>query len=470
MLNKSWHIFATFLGCALFASGAFFGCSESNEVAGGVSEETNTLAGILVDNKGKAARRVSISARYIKVDTLVFTDTTDDDGRFGLPLSRTGRYGLSAQNDSFAYYETINYEGKEIEVNAALQKVRDVSGKLHLRPDTNASYVKVYIPGSNWRTETDDEGYFTLEGVPSGTFALIAKSPDPVHYSDAMFMTQVSDKKVNLTGPFAFDYRFYEVTFAPLGLDPEIKAAEQDSKALLFPLSSEYGLRSWFSMDYMTSSGKENFISDARDWTEGMIVYGGAKLGEGVENKALVMNGAKQYGVIENDRYMLDSAREFTIEAWVEIDSVLGNEKSYRKNIIGKLGFGSDSDEDVFSLALIKGVCNVDSVTPVLAFFLANGAGDSLSCDNAVYSYTSLKFGTWMYITVTWNGDVLSLYVNGLLEQSKVINVNKIEASSESIFFGKEAINLKLDDVRFGLKAIHSSDVQFRYHLKGGAL
>ena len=155
-------------------------------------------------------------------------------------------------------------------------------------------------------------------------------------------------------------------------------------------------------------------------------------------------------------------------EAWVEIDSVLTNDSAYRKNIVGKLGFGSDADQDVFSFALVKDECGVEG-EPVFAFFFADGLGDTLSCNSAVVSKRKVEFGKWVYVTAVFDGKRLSLYLDGALAATRTVEVEKIGVSSESIFFGKEAINLKLDDVRFGVKALTASDVQYRYYLKGGA-
>lgn len=487
MFNKSLKVLTSVLNDKIFASSlvgafsvvaafcvssAFMACSEEqNDIAGGVSEENNTLAGILVNHEGDVARGVCVSARFLQNDTLVLTDTTDDEGRFGLPLSRTGRYGLSAQVDSSAYYEIVNYEGEEIEVEAKLAKTGDIYGVMNLRPDTNAANVLVFIPGSEWRTETDENGYFEFKDVPQGSVPVVAFSPDPMHYVDVGYMAQVSDGSVHFLGPVPMDRNFdFVVGDFRDASDVDSDSSNEKIEELQFPISREYGLRSWFSMDYLTTSGKVRTVGDARGWTEGLLVYG-AELDESFSGRSLALNGASQYAVVENDRGLLDSVSEFTFETWVQIDSVLSDEKSYRKNVVGKLGFGSESDRDVFSFALVKGECGVGSGNgPRFAFFLADGLGDSLSCDNAVFAANDIKYGTWVYVAAVWNGSTLSLYLDGSLEASKAVTVEKIDVSSEPIFFGKEAINLKLDDVRFSVKAITGSDAEFRYHLKGGAL
>lgn len=455
---------ASLLWLGLFIA-IFCACSESDKVAGGVSEETNTLAGVLLDHKGKAASGVVLTARHFTMDSIVLVDTTDSDGQFGLPLKRQGKYGLSAQMDSHSYYETVDYEGSDISITAELQNQFNISGTLNLRVDTVAANVSVYIPGSEWNAVTDKNGHFSLKGVPMGKTPLIAESPDPIRFNDAVYLVEVEEKNNAFLGPLPS-----EMLYVLIEDTTEIDETLFSSKDTLnFPLSSEYGIRSWWSMDYLTTStNKLNIIDDVRGGTESMLVYGKTELDSGVNNSALVLKGAKNYGVVENDKGILDSIEAFVLEASLEVDSIISSEKAYRKNIIGKIGFGSEEENDVFSLAVIQNVCDVKK--PSLAFFIADGAHDSLSCENAVVASKPLKLKSWVYVTVVWNAGNLSLYLDGKLSNEKKVSVEKINVSSEPIFFGKEAMDLKLDDVRLGTKAITDVDVLYRYYLKGGAI
>ena len=79
-------------------------------------------------------------------------------------------------------------------------------------------------------------------------------------------------------------------------------------------------------------------------------------------------------------------------------------------------------------------------------------------------------FDEWVYVTAVWDGTTSVLYINGNKASEKKVSVKQIGVSSEPIFFGKESMNLKLDDVRLSTTAISASDVLYRYYLKGGAL
>jgi hypothetical protein len=445
----------------------FVACT--TEVANGVSEETNTVAGVLLNGSGKAAVGVPVCARHYVYDTILVVDTTDSEGKFGLPISRQGQYGISASKDKFAYYGTINYEGSDVNVSAALEKSGSVEGKIYLRLDTAAAGVKVYIPGSPWETETDKDGAFTLKNVPVGVLPLLAKSPDPIHFVDAVYVVSVSQKSTSFRGPIPtgmFEY-FAQSTVEEEPVDDIVNNIDAVGSAeLLFPLSPEYGLRSWWPMDYLADAGKgTKKVNDARGGTDGILLYGVDSLEEGATEKALALYGSDQFGVIEGERSILDSAKALTLEAWIRLEKP--SSKNYRMNLIGKLGFGSSEDKDVFSLALVQGECDRKNVS--LGFFIADGSSNSLDCEDAAFVDYKL-FDEWVYVTAVWDGNTSALYVNGVKVADKAVSVTQIGVSSEPIFFGKESVNLKLDDVRLSTSAIGESDVLYRYYLKGGAI
>jgi hypothetical protein len=445
----------------------FVACT--TEVANGVSEETNTVAGVLLNGSGNAAVGVPVCARHYVYDTILVVDTTDSEGKFGLPISRQGQYGISASKDKFAYYGTINYEGSDVNVSAALEKSGSVEGKIYLRLDTAAAGVKVYIPGSPWETETDKDGAFTLKNVPVGVLPLLAKSPDPIHFVDAVYVVSVSQKSTSFRGPIPtgmFEY-FAQSTVEEEPVDDIVNNIDAVGSAeLLFPLSPEYGLRSWWPMDYLADAGKgTKKVNDARGGTDGILLYGVDSLEEGATEKALALYGSDQFGVIEGERSILDSAKALTLEAWIRLEKP--SSKNYRMNLIGKLGFGSSEDKDVFSLALVQGECDRKNVS--LGFFIADGSSNSLDCEDAAFVDYKL-FDEWVYVTAVWDGNTSALYVNGVKVADKAVSVTQIGVSSEPIFFGKESVNLKLDDVRLSTSAIGESDVLYRYYLKGGAI
>ena len=299
---------ASAFACAGFIGISTVACSDGR-VANGVSEETNTVAGILVDGSGKAVAGVPVFAKHFNVDTFVFNDTTDGDGKFGFPLLKRGQYGISAKRDSAAYYESVDFEGTEMEIAAKLQKTGVVEGNFHLRLDTVSAGIKIGIPGSPWQTETDEDGSFKLEGVPLGVQPLLAKSPDPIHFQDAIYVVSVGKKSSKFRGPIPtglfeiFASKATESESDPSHDNDTSKSAGEPfhgndsslvgalpttssdeivrdadvvaSKSLQFPLSPEFGLRSWWSMDFLSDATNDaKKVGDARGWTEGILLYG----------------------------------------------------------------------------------------------------------------------------------------------------------------------------------------------------
>ena len=460
---------------------AFFAACTPEDTAGGFGEETNALAGILVNEKGEPQANVRVFARHTKANISDLVDTTDAEGKFEFSLVRQGSYGLSATKGKSAMYKRVNYYGQSMEVKARMVASTDVSGKVNLREDTLASDVVVYIPGSPWEAKTSDKGKFSFKGVPEGTYPVLAKSPDPVRFVDVFYVGTFEDGKADFNGPYPVD--MIDAVMAKAAPDSVNAVADssedsedadvrlvnsEKSKNMLLPLSPEYGTLCLWPLDYLTEGFAGTKVSsDARGRTEGVIFYGDPELTEGVSRNAIVLKGANQYGVVENDRNALDDATEMTLEAWIDV-AKLPSDSVYRRNIVGKLGFGSSGDQDVFSLSLVRGECGVKK--PKLAFFIAAGSEeDSLGCENAVFSDV-VETDKWMYVAVVWNGSTLSMYVDGQLVDTAKTSVKKINPSTEPIIFGKEKLNIQLDDVRLSKTVINGADVLYRYYLKGGAL
>ena len=424
----------------LFAALAWVGCSD-NEVAGGVSEETNTIAGILADKKGAPVVSAMVYCKSVDVDTVTSSDETDSKGKFSLPVKFYGSYGISATVDSLAYYEVVEFKGKDVELNTAtLKETADISGRVMLRQDSATAGIVVRVPGSSWTATTDSLGFYKLEGVPAGKTNLQVVPTDLTRFV-----------KVE-----------HEVNVGAL-------AGAKGTDSVMVPLSMEYGLRSWWAFGAL-GVDKEvpvDFVSDSRSWTAGMKLYGNPVYGGFVSYDetsnvvgAVHFKGASQFGVVEDDRGILDGVTGFAVEVVLQVDKVLDTAATYRKNLVGKLGFGSEDDQNVFSLAVVKGECSADK--PSFAFFMADGSGDSLSCKNAVVSKNALEFGKRFYLMATWNGKTVSLYENGKKVGETDVPFEKILPSEESIVVGKESLEFSLEDLRISVESLNEADAEFR--------
>ncbi len=423
----------------LFAALAWVGCSD-NEVAGGVSEETNTIAGILVDKKGAPVVRAMVYCKSVEADTVTSSDETDSKGKFSLSVKLYDSYGISATVDSMAYYEVVEFNGKDVELNkATLTETADISGRVMLRDDSTAAGIVVRVPGSPWTATTDSLGFYKLEGVPAGKTTLQVVPTDLTRFVRV-------NREINVG---------------------RLSGGEKGADSVMVPLSMVYGLRSWWAFSAVGNEGPVDFVSDSRSWTAGMSLYGNPEYGGFVSYDetsnvvgAVHFKGASQFGVVEDDRGILDGVTGFAVEVVLQVDKVLDTAATYRKNLVGKLGFGSEDDQNVFSLAVVRGECSADK--PSFAFFMADGSGDSLSCKNAVVSKNALEFGKRYYLMATWNGNAVSLYENGKKVGETDVLFEKILPSEESIFVGKESLEFSLEDLRVSVEPLNEADAEFR--------
>jgi hypothetical protein len=449
-------------------SALFSACSK--DVAGGVTEETNSIAGVIYNSDQKVASGVEVLARSVADTTRLYKDTTDSQGSFAFKFKEEGLYGVSAKTSDLAYYELVEYKGATLNVEASLKKFTSFSGKLTLSGVDYNEPIQVFIPGSPWAVYTNENLEFEMDSVPEGAYYVYVRSPDQSRFNDAYFwVSLLPDTLKGSQGPLPTSL----ATQAPSD-DKNSVYEEADNSPFNFnwtiPMSSEYGLVGWWPMNYISKdSSSIQYISDARGRTDVGVVYGKTFLDSGVLGQSLVLRGSNDFVVIESDRGVLDSATALTLEAWIYIEDLNETEDvtNYRKNLIGKVGFGNSDDRSVFSLAIIKNECEVEG-SPVLAFFIADGSGTSLDCANAVVDPNAIKVGEWLYTTSVWNGQTLSLYVNGAFVASRGVSVDVLTPSIESLYFGKENLNFRLDEVRWSTVAISASDVLYRYYNQGG--
>ena len=453
----------------MFAIGALF-LACGGEVAGGVTEETNSIAGVIQVADKKAAKGVVVLARAVADSNKVYKDTTNNDGHFAFKFKEQGLYGISAKTESLAYYEMVDYKGVTVQVEGALKKFSSISGTVHLSGNNYDKPIQLSIPGSPWSTQANTSGYFIMDSVPAGSYYVHVNSPDPSRFNDANFWVSLSTNDVSSSqGPLP--------VLSDL-LAPSETVGVQNSESVntvpLFtwtlPMSLEYGLVGWWPMTYIAEESPSlRYLSDARGRTDVGVVYGKAFLDPGVLGTSVVLRGPNDFVVVESDRGVLDSAKAFTLEAWVYIEDLneVAEVDNYRKNIIGKVGFGGTDDKSVFSLALVKNECGA-ARDPSFGFFIADGSGMSLDCDNAVIAPSPAEVGKWTYVTAVWSGTEVTLYLNGVLVSTKSTSVNIWLPSVESLYFGKENLNLKLDEIRWSTVGISESDVLYRYFNQGG--
>ena len=122
------------------------GCSQM--FAGGVDEETNTVAGAnpdaedampaadatltgtLTDAKGNPVAGAEVFAIACDSSSVVLSAITDESGHFGLVLDLQGEYGLSGSTAAGAFYSVVEYSGTPVNVNLKLTGTGSIKGRL----------------------------------------------------------------------------------------------------------------------------------------------------------------------------------------------------------------------------------------------------------------------------------------------------------------------------------------------------
>lgn len=461
-MNKHFYLsaFAVLASCSWIACDPGNG-GDSKDLSGSFSEEQNTIAGVLNGVNGKPVAKVKVLALHAENKELA-SDTTDEKGMFAVDLSHRGLYGLSASKGDLAMYKVIKFEGKYVEVETKLDSTYDVSGSIVDGDDAPSEETYIALLGSKWENHTDSDGSFTIKKVPKGIYPVVVKPLDK-KYVNSYYVVSVDGDGSIFYGPYSEN--IIESVYAQI--ESGVFEKGKGFKKINLVRSSDYGSVSLWNFDDLQESKSSMNSKDSKSKTDNIVFYGKPGVETGILGKAISLDGASQYGVIENDNDFLTDASALTLDAWVMVNKTPKG-KDYRRNIVGKLGFGSKTDQDVFSLSIVQGVCGAKE--PKFAFFIAGGnESDSLNCSEAVFS-KGIETKAWSYISVVWANSELALYVNGKLVDKIKTSVKKIAQSGEPIIFGKENLNLRLDEVQIGTKAINELDVLFRYYSKGGVL
>ena len=242
----------TRLGMLLMAL-ALWACGKE-DVAGGTSEETNAIAGVVRDSSGSPVAGAIVQARAARLessalaksslsayagwllgvaDSTVLSDTTDAQGRWSIPLYSAGDYGVVIQYGSLSSYQQVSYAGQPLELASALGPTASLEGRVSLSGDSSHSPVRVALPGTPWSVWSDTLGAFRFAALPAGDYSFVVYSPDPQRYaSTTYFVRWEPGTKAQALGPLPVQS----------AIDTELALA-QTSLQWELPLDPEYGLQ-----------------------------------------------------------------------------------------------------------------------------------------------------------------------------------------------------------------------------------
>lgn|GEM_PF-7123163 len=448
---------------------ALMACSGSASHAGGSSEETNALAGILVDSVGLPVANAWVEVRPASDDPVtvalrkpiasvdeiflvasVWRDTTDKEGRWAVQPGFSGSFTVvaGAANGFRSIHSVVFLDS--LQILDTIWPASPLVFKLDL-PEGALGGNEVTLPGTRYSAISDSLGMVRFDSLPQGHFDMIMHPKLQARLAKSYWrVAHVGTSKV--WGPFSVQ-GISDSTWAQASVHD---GAILDT--LHCPYLYEYGVRSWWTFDDLQPAQPLQDFLDTRGHSASGILYGGTPV-VGVNGFALSLENSAQFGVIETTGSTFDSLQAFSVELWVRVRA-LPDLELYQMNLVGQLGVGDALSEDLFSLALVR-----DSVgaQPHFAFLLSDGNSGALSDSGKVISNSAVDVGEWIYLAATWDGKRSCIYVNDDAPVCRELSISALLKSPEPMYFGKENLHVDLDDVRVIGICLNESDVRYRW-------
>lgn len=408
---------------ALSACGTFW--------AGGVDEETNTVAGANTEDRSNYDLVASADSIDVNIDTLhipvqeVHTPIKSDPQ---LVISDPPMIG-SCEEDT--------YPATNIPVNSFTGKLNNTNGE--------ALNITVKLYGGDVNTTTDASGYFKLQDLPIGIYPMIVTSEK----SEIAYLLKNNSSNEEILGPVpssaistvdASDFEEPALqNFNYIDEGTSVGAPDPQPEPDPDPESSSA------TTGYQSSASEKEPVAATIDLPHDFD-YGVINQWSNIEN------GSIEADLSNDNRW----PEEWTVEVNFELSSI-DAEGSYTRNLFGKF----ENESGVIRLAIINGVCGTKA--PSFALYISSYG--EFSCNYAVISTATVETGKKISLTGTFDGKALKLYKDGFKIAEKIRNFYGLQSySKEQFVFGDENLNLKLNDVRLGEKAITSADVLYRYY------
>ncbi|HVS81721.1 MAG TPA: LamG-like jellyroll fold domain-containing protein [Pyrinomonadaceae bacterium] len=172
----------------------------------------------------------------------------------------------------------------------------------------------------------------------------------------------------------------------------------------------------------------QNNANDVAGPNNGTLV-GGATFGAGKVGQAFSLNGSTAYVDGGNGPSLQVSSGDFSVDTWVRFDSLGAGDMS----LVDKMSFAQTSNGDGWRL--IKQTDN--------RFWFCLGGGNTNRCFDpafTLFSTTPASVGPWFHVAVTKTSSLMSLYVNGALEDSRATPVFT-DTNSTGVRLGSNAFD-----------------------------
>ncbi len=199
----------------------------------------------------------------------------------------------------------------------------------------------------------------------------------------------------------------------------------------------------------MDETGGLQILDVSGNGNDGIVVGAPARV-PGIQGLALDFNGSSQYATIAPDP-TLDITGEITVACWV-YPRVVNTQNLIKKAING--------NTNGYELSLAS---STSGSGPSKFFFRFNqqSSGDTYR----VNSTTNYPLNTWTHIAGTYDGSVMRLYVNGVLNNS-VTGPAAIASNTLAVCFAAQPdagasfkLNGRMDDARIFSRALSATEI-----------
>ncbi len=248
----------------------------------------------------------------------------------------------------------------------------------------------------------------TAGATVSGTVAVAATATDNVAVASVQFVLDGANYGSALTAaPYSFSWNSATVssgthTWASVATDTSGNSATSATVSFTVSNSSLPGLVASYSLDEGTGTAVNDSSTNKNNGTLSNATWAAGYFGN-----ALKFTGASNSLVSVNDSPGLDLTTGLTLEAWVN-PSTLANSASGWVAAVAKDNKASGANDIAYALYAANG-----TGTPPALHLLIGGT------DVGLQGTSVLALNTWTFLTGTYDGTTMRLYVNGTLVASK---------------------------------------------------
>jgi hypothetical protein len=285
-----------------------------------------------------------------------------------------------------------------------------------------------------------------------GTLGVAANASDNVAVASVQFVLDgVKYGSLITTAPYAFSWNSATVsngthTWAAIATDTSGNTATSATVSFTVNNNDPAGLVAAYGMDEGAGTMVDDSSINANNGTASSATWTTGEYGN-----ALQFTGASGSDVTIKDSSTLDLTKGLTLEAWVNPSTLANSTSSGWDAAVAKDNTSSTANDISYALYAANGT----GTPPALHLLLGNDVG--------VQGTQVLSLNTWTFLTGTYDGSTMNLYVNGTLVASRSIS-GTIKTTTDPLHIGgdwdSEMFTGIIDNVRIYNIALTASQIQ----------